>query len=75
MNNKKLPCIPPLIHENKFITDFKQKTDIFNHFFVNQYTLVKNSSKLAPDCERKTPDSLSTTEFTNVDIEQITRKT
>lgn len=69
MNNKKLPCVPPLFHENKFITEFKQKTDIFNRLFPNQYTLVKNSNKLARDCDGKTPNFFSTIEFTNVDIE------
>ena len=24
LNNKKIPCIPSLFHENKFITDFKE---------------------------------------------------
>ena len=34
LNNKKIPCIPPLFHENKFITDFKEKAELFNHFFL-----------------------------------------
>ena len=38
LNNKKIPCIPPLFHENRFITDFKEKAE-FNHFFVNQCSL------------------------------------
>ena len=25
LNDKKIPCIPPLFHDNKFITDFKEK--------------------------------------------------
>ena len=25
LNNKRIPLIPPLFHENRFITDFKQK--------------------------------------------------
>ena len=33
LNNKKIPCIPPLFHENKFIIDFKEKAELFNHFF------------------------------------------
>ena len=32
LNNKKIPCIPPLFHENKFMTDFKEKAELFNHF-------------------------------------------
>ena len=33
LNNKKIPCIPPLLHENKFIIDFRKKAEIFNTFF------------------------------------------
>ena len=29
LNNKKIPCIPPLFLENKFITDFKEKAELF----------------------------------------------
>ena len=25
LNDKKIPCIPPLFHDNKFITDFREK--------------------------------------------------
>ena len=32
LNNKKIPCKPPLFHENKFITDFKEKAEFSNHF-------------------------------------------
>ena len=30
LNNKKIPLIPPLFHENKFLTDFKEKAELFN---------------------------------------------
>ena len=33
LNDKRIPCIPPLFHDNKFITDFKEKAQIFNCFF------------------------------------------
>ena len=46
LNNKKIPCIPPLFHENKFITGFKEKVELFNHFFVNQCSLLSNNSVL-----------------------------
>ena len=25
LNNKKIPCMPPLFHEGKYVTDFKRK--------------------------------------------------
>ena len=34
LNNKKIPIIPPLSYENRFITDFKQKAKLFNFFFL-----------------------------------------
>ena len=34
LNNKKIPLIPPLFHENRFITDFKEKAELINSFFA-----------------------------------------
>ena len=53
LNNKKIPCIPPLFHENKFITDFKEKAELFNHFFVNQCS-VSNNNVLPTDLPQLT---------------------
>ena len=33
LNNKKY-LIPPLFHENKFVTDFKGKAELFNSHFA-----------------------------------------
>ena len=33
LNDKKIPCIPPLFHDNMFITDFFKKAELFNSFF------------------------------------------
>ena len=44
LNNKKIPCIPLLFHENQFITDFKEKAELFNHYFVT-YKLPQLTSK------------------------------
>ena len=51
LNNKKIPCIPPLFHENKFITDFKEKAELFNHSFC---TLLSNNSVLPADLPQVT---------------------
>ena len=40
LNNKKIPIIPPLFYENRFITDFKEKAQLFNIFFSNQCSLI-----------------------------------
>ena len=34
LNNKNIPLIPPLFYENKFVTDFKEKAELFNSVFA-----------------------------------------
>ena len=41
-----MPVIPPLLVNNKFVTDFKAKANIFNDFFSKQCTPLANGSKL-----------------------------
>ena len=43
---QKIPCIPPLLHNGKFIMDFKEKAELFNDFFTVPCSLVNNNSKL-----------------------------
>ena len=45
LNNKKIPLIPRLFQENCFITDFKEKAELFNSFFAKQCFLIRNKSK------------------------------
>ena len=54
LNNKKIPCIPPLLHENKFIIDFRRKAEIFNTFFPTQCSLINTSSVLPTTLTMKT---------------------
>ena len=42
-NNKIIPCIPQLLHDDNFITNLKEKAEIFNNFFAKQCSLIKNS--------------------------------
>ena len=45
LNGWKIPCIPPLFHNDKFITDFKEKSKIFNSF-AKQCSLIDIGSTL-----------------------------
>ena len=71
LNNKKIPCIPPIYHRKNYITDFKEKAQIFNNFFAKQCTLVENTSKLPTDSFKRTKNLLSTISFTKDDIAKI----
>ena len=65
-----MPCIPPIYHKNNYITDFKEKAQIFNDFFAKQCTVVKNTSKLPTNSFKRT-NNLSTIPFTKDDIAKI----
>ena len=39
LNNKKIPCILPLLHQDKSVTDFKEKVKTSNNFFANQLSI------------------------------------
>ena len=45
-NNNKIPIIPPFLIDGKFLTDIKTKANIFNKFFADQCTPLKNGSVL-----------------------------
>ena len=51
LNNKKIPCIPPLLHQNKFIID--NKAEMFNNFFADQSSILKNKSELPATLSKK----------------------
>ena len=63
-----MPCIPPLLHDNKFITNFKEKAKIFNNFLAKQCSLVNANSDLPSVLSKKTHKLLSTIQFTSDDI-------
>ena len=44
--DKKVPLIPPLLMDDKFVTDIKTKANIFNKCFADQCTPLKNNSIL-----------------------------
>ena len=71
LNNKRNPSIPPLFHENKFITDFKEKTELFNYFFVNQCSLLSKKSVLPTDLPQLTNKCIDSINFSSSDIAKI----
>ena len=68
LNNPKIPVIPPLLHNNKFVTDFKEKAELINSFFAKQCSLIKIDSKLPPRLHFLTDKRLSAVKSVNTDI-------
>ena len=68
MLNKKNPCIPPLFHNNKYVTDLKKKAELFNLFFAKQCSKTDNSSELPLNLLKKTDKSISAITFSCNDI-------
>ena len=71
LNDKKVPCIPPIFHDNKFATDFSKKADLFNSFFVNQCSIIENNHVLPSSTIPLTDQYLWNIEFTKDNIKRI----
>ena len=71
LNNKKIPIMSPLFYENCFITDFKEKAQLFNFFFFKQCSFIPNNSSLPADVNHITDKRLSTVAFSTKDIGKI----
>ena len=60
-----------IIHDNKFITDFSEKAELFNSFFASQCLLITSTSELPTNCESLTDKSLCNISFTDNGIGKI----
>ena len=69
-NKRKIPRIPPLLVNNSFVTDFKEKVNLFNEFFCKQCTPVANDSTL-PTLLETPNETLSSIEIIASDIGKI----
>ena len=73
-NNKKISCIPPIFHENRFVTNLKEKSEFFNSFFAKQCSVIDNGSEIPSFLHPKTDKSLSNITFTEKNIEKVHNK-
>ena len=53
INKKQVMNIPPILVNGVFITNFQNKANLFNEFFVQQYSILQNGSVL-PHIDYKT---------------------
>ena len=71
--NKKIPIIPPLLIDDKFVTDIQMKANIFNKFFADKCTPLKNNSVLPKSQIFLTQSRLSTLDFNEEELIKIIR--
>ena len=74
MNGKKIPCIPPIYHNDKFVSDIKKKCDLFNSYFADQCTPLVNDSKLPSVLTVHTESVLESFHFSADHIRDIIKK-
>ena len=67
LSNEKIPSIPPLFHNGKVISDFKEIINLFNSYFSSQCIPVSNSSVL-PDISFHENARLKSFSITEKDI-------
>ena len=65
---KALPWVPSIYIYNRYVTDFKEKCQLFNFYFSEQCTLPKNISTLPNTCSEHTNNILDTIVFSKEDI-------
>ena len=70
-NGKKVPLIPPLLVNDNFVTNFKEKANIFNKFFADQCIPVSTSSEIPNDVRLTTDKNLHNINFDVHDILNI----
>ena len=68
--NKKIPSIPPLLVNYKFISDFCLKPNLFNDFFASICTTINNGSTL-PQFAYKTDVKINSFRVSQNDISLI----
>ena len=62
-DDTKIPLIPRLVIDNKVITNFREKANLFNNFFTSQCMPSANDSMLLSTVMRRTENRLSTYSF------------
>ena len=53
LNNKKVPCTPHLLQQDKFTIDFKEKAEAFSYFFPRHSSIMRNKIELPSKIKKK----------------------
>ena len=71
LNGKKITCIHPTFHNNRYIADFKERGELSDSFFPGQCSPVCNGSNLPSHLTFLTKNRLILSQFLNDDIVKI----
>ena len=72
-NYRKVPLIPPLLIDAKFVTDIETKINIFNKFFADQCQPLNNAIDLPTNQIFLTQSKLGSLDFNEGELLQIIR--
>ena len=73
VNGGKIPLIPPLLVDNKLVTDFLDKANLLNNIFAKQCTPISNGSTVPVNINFETREWVSPLEFCVDDVVKIIR--
>ena len=68
---KKLPRIPPIFHSNKYVTDFRENSEIFTFSFASQCSLRPDNSILLSELKLLKERTLISCDFSEPEIFQM----
>lgn len=71
LNDRNISSIPQIFDDNKPITNFKEKSKLFNSFFSEQSSLIDNGNTLPSLFPLITDRSLSNVVFSIEDIKKL----
>ena len=73
VNGKKIPLIPAILFNDQLVTNFSEKTNLFNEFFTQQCNTIENDSTLPNDLVFETTERISSFDISKDEITKIIR--
>ena len=74
LDDKKIPCMSPLLRQNRYNTKYKWKADLFNNLFANHCSTINNSGVLPLVLFRIIENVIFSINFCWDDISKIIQK-
>ena len=74
LNDKKIPIIPALFHNNNVLSNSEEKSELFNEHFSEQFSLIQSKSSIPLVFTSLTHSFLSSFQFAADDIKSTINK-